>query len=270
MQAILFSSLALWLLPLIILSQTGGDLGPLLARPAWQVSLAAQLLAVPAALGATAVIELYQHGRGTPFPWDPPSSLVTTGPYAYVANPMQLSMTLILAGLGIVLESLPVALAGLVAGAFSTGFAQWQEHGDLDRRFDQRWRLYRGGVRAWVPRWRPGLRATATLYYAESCLECSTVGGWFMKAEPISLHLVPAEEYPGLAPTRITYAAADGTIFTGVAALCRALDHVNLAWAWLGWTCRLPGVCHLAQLVVDAVGGGPRTIRSTPSKRLAP
>jgi protein-S-isoprenylcysteine O-methyltransferase Ste14 len=260
-QVVLFSSLSLWVLPLIIMAEVGGDFGAAVQRPTWVLSLAVQLLAVPATMGAAAVLEFCRHGRGTPFPWDPPSRLVTSGPYAYVANPMQLSMTIILAGFGMLLGSVPVALAGLVAGLFGAGFARWQEHGDLDERYGQDWHDYRAAVRAWLPRWRPAATSTATLYYAASCIECSAVGSWFIKQQPISLHLMAAEAYPGTAPTRITYVAADGSVFAGVAALSRAVDHLNLAWAWVGWASRMPGVSQVVQLVVDAVGGGPRTIR---------
>ena len=261
MQVILFSSLSLWVLPLIILSRTGGEFGTLADRPFCLVSVAAQLLAVPAVIGAAAVLEFYRRGRGTPFPWDPPQHLVTTGPYAYVANPMQLSMTLILVGLGTLLGSAPVALAGVVASMFAAGFARWEEQGDLSERFGDRWHRYRAAVRGWIPRWRPVPTSTATLYYAATCVECSAVGSWFMRRNPTGLQLKPAEDYPGTPCTRITYVAMDGSVFTGVAALGSAFAHVNLAWAWLGWTCGLPGVCHFVQLLVDAIGGGPRAMR---------
>jgi len=42
------------------------------------------------------VLEFARRGGGTPYPWDPPDRLVTSGPYAYVRNPMQLSTTLIM------------------------------------------------------------------------------------------------------------------------------------------------------------------------------
>jgi protein-S-isoprenylcysteine O-methyltransferase Ste14 len=263
LQVILFASLALWVVPLVILTQTGGHIEPVLRRPSWVLSMAGQLLAGPAILGGSAVLEFCQRGRGTPFPWDPPTRLVTTGPYAYVANPMQLSMTLLMMGLGTFLASVPVALAGVVAGIFGSGFARWQEQGDLTERFGDRWHAYRVSVRSWLPRWRPCDYPTATLYYAASCIECSAVGTWFLRRSPVALLLLPAEGYPGPCPTRITYVAHDGQVFSGVAALARALDHLNLAWAWLGWTARLPGICHLVQVVIDALGGGPKLIAAS-------
>src|SRR5207245_1742732 len=136
-------------------------------HPASAMSVAVQLLAIPGALGATAVLEFCQRGGGTPFPWDPPRRLVDTGPYAYVANPMQLSMTLILIGGGLYFGGPEIALAGVVVAIFSSGFAMWQEQGDLNDRFGQEWRDYRAAVRAWLPRWRPTQIPAATLYYAE-------------------------------------------------------------------------------------------------------
>ena len=261
-QVAMFGALALWLLPSAILEASGRGWPTTLDAPGWAIGVAAQLLAIPAVLGLAAVLEFAQRGRGTPFPWDPPGRLVASGPYAYVANPMALSMTLLLLGLGVLLGSPFVLLGTLVAGAFGSGFARWNEEGDLAARFGPAWHTYRRTVRLWLPRWRPAGLAPGTLYYAESCVECSEVGGWFARRAPIGLALQPAEEYPGPPLVRITYVAADGQAYAGVAALARTLDHLNLAWAWLGWLLRLPGVCWAAQVVVDGVGGEPRAIPS--------
>ena len=43
----------------------------------------------------------------------------------------------------------------------------------------------------------------------------------------------------------------------GVAALGRAVQHLHLGWAYVGWLVRVPGVAPFLQVVVDAVGGGP-------------
>jgi protein-S-isoprenylcysteine O-methyltransferase Ste14 len=259
-QVVLFAAISLWLLPSIILDASGAGWPAAPAVPGFLLGPTLQLLAVPAVLGAAAVLELAERGGGTPFPWDPPSRLVASGPYAYVANPMQLSMTVLMASLGVLLGSAPVALAGLVAGAFGAGFARWQEAGDLEARFGAAWHDYRAAVRPWLPTWRPARLAPATLYFAESCAECSEVGAWFRRRAPTALELRPAERYPGPSPTRITYATADGRVFTGVAALARAVDQLNLGWAWVGWALRLPGACQAAQLLADALGAGPRAI----------
>lgn len=45
-----------------------------------------------------------------------------------------------------------------------------------------------------------------------------------------------------------------------MAALARALEHIHLEWAIIGWTIRLPLVLVLIQLQVASVGGEPRPI----------
>jgi hypothetical protein len=45
-----------------------------------------------------------------------------------------------------------------------------------------------------------------------------------------------------------------------VAAIARGLGHIHLGWAFIGWFVGLPGVIHLAQLLADASGAGPRVI----------
>jgi hypothetical protein len=57
--------------------------------------------------------------------------------------------------------------------------------------------------------------------------------------------------------TRLTYVGTDGHTASGVAAFARALEHLHLGWALLAWLLLLPGAGRFAQLVVDAVGGGP-------------
>lgn len=54
--------------------------------------------------------EFVARGNGTPYPWDLPEQLVTTGPYAYLANPMQVSAVLILRLLALGTRSMSLAL----------------------------------------------------------------------------------------------------------------------------------------------------------------
>ena len=68
----------------------------------------------------------------------------------------------------------------------------------------------------------------------------------------------------------MTYEAGESTRETpysvsGVQALARALEHVHLGWAFVGWITRLPVLRSMIQLLVDAVGGGPRRTGPTPA-----
>jgi protein-S-isoprenylcysteine O-methyltransferase Ste14 len=134
-------------------------MGTCVSRPTWKNGLFLRLLAVPAVLGLGAVYEFARRGQGTPLPYDPPTKLVTSWPYAYLANLMQLSATLMLAGLGVFLGSLWVILAGAMVHIYSAGFASWDESEDVSQRFGADWKRYRTSVRNWVPRWRPWHRS---------------------------------------------------------------------------------------------------------------
>ena len=271
MQAATFSAFLLWILPEVIFQISGAGGWASLSRR-WQAfaGVPLQLALVPVVMGISAVQEFATRGGGTPIPFDPPRRLVTSGPYAYVANPMQLGMALAVTAWAALIGSWWLALAGPIALAYSIGLAEWDETADLARRFGAPWRVYRREVAAWIPRWRPyhpsAARdadgpAAARLYVAQGCGRCSEVAAWFAERHPVALEIVPAESHPERDLERITYDPCDGgPEDDGVGAVARALEHVHLGWALLGWTIRLPGLRQALQLVVDASGGEPQTI----------
>ncbi|CAN5728622.1 hypothetical protein BH24ACT4_BH24ACT4_06340 [soil metagenome] len=104
LQVLAFTGLVFFVLPAVILELAGGGWAPLLGRSRGQLVLAAVVLAPVGATALQAVREFAAHG-GTPLPLDPPRTLVSTGPYAYVANPMQLSASILLAAWGVMLAS---------------------------------------------------------------------------------------------------------------------------------------------------------------------
>lgn len=228
------------------------------------------VLIAPALLAFNAVREFYERGRGTPLPYDPPQRLVTTGPYAYVSSPMQLGMLTIYVGLAFLLWAPWLLIAAGVGLSYAAGLAAWHEDAELTERFGERWTRYRRGVRRWWPRWRPVVRESPSqLYVAVSCVACSSLGRWVAARRPVALDLLAAEDAPELRCERLTYLGPDGYRCEGVAALGRALEHVNLGWAVAGWILRLPIVCAVVQLIGDAVGAGPRRVWVAP-KRLTP
>jgi protein-S-isoprenylcysteine O-methyltransferase Ste14 len=96
MHFIFHSMLLLGVLSLLILSLADDFQAPFL-RGSIANKLFLQLLLIPGVLLASAMREFYLAG-GTPMPADAPLKLVTTGPYAYVANPMQIGKFGVLAG----------------------------------------------------------------------------------------------------------------------------------------------------------------------------
>jgi protein-S-isoprenylcysteine O-methyltransferase Ste14 len=262
LQMLAFSGLLGFVLPAIAIEGSGGGWFNPLTLPAWQLCLIAQALAVPVLLGLTAVQEFETRGGGTPVPFDPPRTLVASGVYAYVRNPMQLSAVVFLLMLAAVLRNPWIGAAGVMAHVYSAGLAGWDEDEDLRRRFGAAWIAYRGAVRCWLPHVRPRHvpgRPPARLFVSESCGMCRQVGEWFAQRGARQLIIVPAETHPSGALTRITYDPGDGAReASGVEAVARALEHVHLGWAFLGFALRLPVMCQLAQLLVDASGGEPR------------
>jgi protein-S-isoprenylcysteine O-methyltransferase Ste14 len=109
-------------------------------------------LAAPAALGLAAVWEFASRGRGTPLPYDPPRTLVTTGPYTWVRNPMQLSMMLIYLVLAAGLADVRMLAGAGFAFCYGAGLASWHEGGKLAEAYGDRWRAYQAKVRPWMPR----------------------------------------------------------------------------------------------------------------------
>jgi protein-S-isoprenylcysteine O-methyltransferase Ste14 len=264
LQVLAFAGVVLFVLPAIVIEGTSSTWRSPLDRPAWQVSLIVQALACPAILGLTAVQEFVKRGGGTPIPFDPPRQLVTTGVYAYVRNPMQLSAVMLLFLWGLLIGNPWVSAAGVMAHVYSAGLAGWDEDEDLRVRFGDDWMTYRRAVRAWIPQFRPWHRPdrpAARLYVSERCDMCREVGRWFERRGALQLDIVAAETHPSGRLTRITYEPGDRTAgVTGIEAVARSLEHVHLGWAFVGFLLRLPVVRQLTQLLTDASGGEARAI----------
>jgi protein-S-isoprenylcysteine O-methyltransferase Ste14 len=260
LQVVCAGALMLWLVPSIALESSGGW-ERIMSLPPWQLSLALQVLSVPCVLGVRAVIEFVRQGRGTPLPYDPPHALVTGGPYSYVTNPMQLSIVLYFLLGAIAFQNALLGLATAMALMYGAGLAEWHEESQLAERFGSEWTRYRAEVRAWLPRWRPAVTTDSTLLIAFSCTGCSSIGRWFLVRHPVGLEIAPAEDSTDESIRRVTYVQPVGPPATGVAAIARALEHIHLGWALVGWFLALPGVVHLVQVMADAFGPNPHEVK---------
>ena len=266
MQVATAGAFLLWLVPTAAIAKAG-SWEALSAIPTLRWSLAAQILIVPIALGVRAVSEFVDRGRGTPIPYDPPKQLVTSGPYSYVRNPMQLSMVLIF-GVGAATLWNPWLLASAsIAIAYGAGLASWHEGIDLESRFGKPWISYREKTRNWIPRLRPYVEVEAHLLVAFSCSTCSSVGRWFLARNPVGLKISPAEDAQDSGLRRVTYISAGSEPISGVAAIARALEHIHLGWAVTGWVLAMPGVSHLARLMADVFGPSPQLVAGLPYEK---
>jgi protein-S-isoprenylcysteine O-methyltransferase Ste14 len=120
-----------------------------------QPFLAAALLSFFTSLAGWSALTLTIAGQGTPLPIDPPATLVTRGPYAYLRHPFASAVTGQVVGLGIALGSVPVIAYAAVALAVWYFLVRPREERTLEQRFGDRMREYRGAVRGFRPRLRP-------------------------------------------------------------------------------------------------------------------
>ncbi len=113
------------------------------------------LAALPIALGTWATLAFTDIGFGTPLPLDPPRRLITTGPYAYVRNPMQIAGMLLALLLPLQYPSPYIWFYLLDMGLVSIVLFKIFEQGELEDRFTKEYALYSEAVRNWIPRRAP-------------------------------------------------------------------------------------------------------------------
>ena len=263
LQTVTAGLLFLFLVPEVVFAlRAGGGWAPLLQLPGWQLQIGIQLMLLLALPGVAAVMEFATRGDGTPIPYDPPKRLVTSGIYRYVANPMQVSCTLVMFCWAGILQNGWLLLAAAMAAIYSAGIADWDERRDLKLRFGDPWQEYRTQVRNWLPRWRPfHAGEPAKIYIAASCGPCTELRRWLEARKPAGLEILDAETLPPGTIRRIRYEPCDGSrSVEGVRALGRVLEHIHLFWAIAGAALRIPLIWQGIQILMDASGLGPRNV----------
>jgi protein-S-isoprenylcysteine O-methyltransferase Ste14 len=94
-------------------------------------------------------------GLGTPAPMAPTQTLVVTGLYRYVRNPMYLAVGAVITGQALILGQ-PVLLGYLAPyGTAVASFVHWYKGPVLRARFGAHYESYRQAVPAWHPRHTP-------------------------------------------------------------------------------------------------------------------
>jgi len=97
--------------------------------------------------------------KGTPVPFNPPPKLVTTGPYAYVRNPMLTGLFILLFGLGFLFSS--VSLVFIFTPLFillNILELKTVEEPELEKRFGEEYLEYKKRVPMFIPKFKIKIR----------------------------------------------------------------------------------------------------------------
>lgn len=110
-------------------------------------------------LGAVLLIETFARfalqGLGTPAPIAPTKSLVVTGSYRFVRNPMYVAVVSLILGQALLFGSLWTLVWGAVVWLTVHLFVLTYEEPTLSRTYGEQYDRYRANVRRWIPRLTP-------------------------------------------------------------------------------------------------------------------
>ncbi len=226
--AIMTGGLIFAIVPSLVMQAMGGE-WRLFDRSTWSISLTLAALCLVSAIGLSANQTLCLQGRGTPIPLDPTQRLVTTGIYAYVSNPMQLSAALAFLVIGVFVMNIWIMAAALMAWIFVQGMVRWHHRHDLLKRFPDGWPEYKNNVPEWRPRWTPWIKGSATLHLPAHLAPLRRI---FDHAEALTVI-----ETPG--PARFEH-TENVTAFQGTAAVFAAFAQVNFGWMLVSATVLVP------------------------------
>ena len=119
-------------------------------------------------IGVAATAEFARIGEGTPIPFDPPKRVVATGPYAVMANPMQIISAAFMLILALYARSWGLALIGTMFFVFDSVYATWDNRAHIAHAMPTAWSAYRGAVDEWRMRWRPFVPGAAEVVITRS------------------------------------------------------------------------------------------------------
>lgn len=150
-QIVCFWILALAVVPYVIL-----DAFDALLMPDFGISLCAGVLLFLccSVLGLTSAYFMVRDGGGTPLPLDQTNTLVVSGPYHYIRNPMAI------AGIGqgiaiaIVFQSFPVLIYSLLGALVWHLVVRPIEERNMAERFGESYLAYQRRVGCWIPTFR--------------------------------------------------------------------------------------------------------------------
>jgi protein-S-isoprenylcysteine O-methyltransferase Ste14 len=110
-------------------------------------------------LGAILLIETFSRfalqGLGTPAPIAPTKTLVVTGSYRFVRNPMYVAVVSLILGQALWFGSVGTLIWGIVVWLTVHAFVLAYEEPTLSSTYGVQYDRYRANVRRWIPRLTP-------------------------------------------------------------------------------------------------------------------
>lgn len=229
-------------LPVATLAYTARPLGDLYRVPGswldWALLVLGLLLLF---VGVAATAEFAREGDGTPIPYDPPKSVVATGPYAFNANPMQIICAVFMGALALYAGSWGLALIAAMFLVFDSVYAAEYNRQHIAKVMPETWSAYRGEVDDWRVRWRPHMLGDAEVVISP---DGPAYEVWKRSWPRLQRHLAgPIDVKTAERGTfkRLIYRrTAAGIEDTGIRAAGRILEHGPLPMAIIGWLLRFP------------------------------
>lgn len=152
LQSLIWGGWIVFLIPAAVLSFQWIDIFSFMDWSLPKLSAFLFFMSLFSVLGYAALWEFAVKGQGTPIPFDPPKNLVSTGVYAYVANPLQISTFGLFATIAFAYESWLMVFPIVTHILYCEILVRWHHSVDIERRFGDDWKAYKTNVRNWIPR----------------------------------------------------------------------------------------------------------------------
>ena len=122
-------------------------------EPTRAIGIALMIAGVPGLVDSFARFAL--QGLGTPAPIAPTATLVVTGLYRYVRNPIYMSVVAVIVGQAVLFGDWRLAGYGALFWLACQVFVVTYEEPTLERTFGAEYQAFRANVPRWIPRLRP-------------------------------------------------------------------------------------------------------------------
>lgn len=117
-----------------------------------QIWIGGAVFVLASSLGLVSAFFMVRDGRGTPLPLDQTNTLVVTGPYRFVRNPMAIAGISQGLAIALIFHSFAVFIYSLLGGLIWHFVVRPIEEADMERRFGESYVEYRAAVSCWIPK----------------------------------------------------------------------------------------------------------------------